>query len=302
MRKLIHNSCSCLLGLMMIFLIPGKIPAQTDSSAKTEVKEATTYAPLITFVSIQKNDNSVDLKTSVKAKINGTLTSLAGLKIDFTIGADSTAKKLGEAITDNKGVAIFNSKPDQLTTDAEGKLNFKASFAGKDSLEAAEEVVTVKRARLEITPVKEDSLLIVKVKLVDLSTGTETPVPETDLGVFVNRMFSALKLGEGKTDETGEASIEIPNNLPGDANGNITLLAKLDENEVYGNLEAAVTQQWGVPVSDELKRLPRALWSPYPPVWMLITFVILMSAVWGHYIVIIVQLFRLRKEEPKTVS
>ena len=302
MRKLIHNSCSCLLGLMMIFLIPGKIPAQTDSSAKTEVKEVTTYAPLITFVSIQKNDNSVDLKTSVKAKINGTLTSLAGLKIDFTIGADSTAKKLGEAITDNKGVAIFNSKPDQLTTDAEGKLNFKASFAGKDSLEAAEEVVTVKRARLEITPVKEDSLLIVKVKLVDLSTGTETPVPETDLGVFVNRMFSALKLGEGKTDETGEASIEIPNNLPGDANGNITLLAKLDENEVYGNLEAAVTQQWGVPVSDELKRLPRALWSPYPPVWMLITFVILMSAVWGHYIVIIVQLFRLRKEEPKTVS
>ena len=302
MRKLIHNSCSCLLGLMMIFLIPGKIPAQTDSSAKTEVKEATTYAPLITFVSIQKNDNSVDLKTSVKAKINGTLTSLAGLKIDFTIGADSTAKKLGEAITDNKGVAIFNSKPDQLTTDAEGKLNFKASFAGKDSLEAAEEVVTVKRARLEITPVKEDSPLIVKVKLVDLSTGTETPVPETDLGVFVNRMFSALKLGEGKTDETGEASIEIPNNLPGDANGNITLLAKLDENEVYGNLEAAVTQQWGVPVSDELKRLPRALWSPYPPVWMLITFVILMSAVWGHYIVIIVQLFRLRKEEPKTVS
>ena len=273
--------------------------AQTDSTAKTEVKEATTYTPLITFVSIQKNDNSVDLKTSVKAKINGTLTSLTGLEIEFTIGADSTAKKLGAAITDSKGVAIFNCKPDQLITDAEGKLKFKASFAGQDSLEAAEEMVAVKRARLEITPVKEDSLLTVKVKLVDLSTGTETPVPETDLGVFVNRMFSALKLGEGKTDEAGEATIEIQNDLPGDAKGNITLLAKLDDNEVYGNLEAAVTQQWGIPVSDELKRLPRALWSPYPPMWMLITFVVLMSAVWGHYIVIIVQLFRLRKEEPK---
>jgi hypothetical protein len=49
-------------------------------------------------------------------------------------------------------------------------------------------------------------------------------------------MFSALKLGEGKTDEAGEALIEIPNNLPGDAKGNISLLARLDENEVYGNL------------------------------------------------------------------
>ena len=170
--------------------------AQTDTAAKAAVKETNTYTPLITFVSIQKNDNSVDLKTSVKAKINGTLTSLAGLKIEFTIGADSTAKKLGEAFTDSKGVAILNCKPDQLTTDKEGKLNFKASFAGKDSLDAAEEIVAVKRARLEITPVKEDSLLTVKVRLVDLSTGTETPVPETDLGVFVNRMLSASTWGD----------------------------------------------------------------------------------------------------------
>jgi hypothetical protein len=221
------------------------------------------------------------------------------LKIEFTIGSDSLTKKLGEGITDSRGSVLFNCKPDQLATDAEGKLNFKASFAGKDSLDAAEEVMVVKRARLEITPVKEDSLLTVKVRLVDLSTGAETPVPETDLGVFVNRLFSGLKLGEGKTDESGEATIEIPNNLPGDDKGNITLLARLEENETYGNLEASIVQQWGTPVSSELKDLPRALWSPHPPIWMLVTFVSLMSAVWGHYIVIIIQLIRLRKEEPE---
>jgi len=300
MRKIIQLITSGFLALMIV--MPGKLMAQTDSSAKTEVKEATTYSPLIAFTSTQKSDNSVDLKATVQAKINGTLTRLPGLKIEFTVGVDSSVKILGEAITDSKGVAIFTCKPDQLITDKEGKLNFKASFAGKGSIEAAAEVVAVKRARLEIIPVKEDSLLTVKVKLIDLSTGTETAVPAIDLGVFVKRLFSALKLGEGKTDEAGEASIEIPNNLPGDATGNITLLAKLDENEVYGNLEAAVTQQWGAPVSDELKELPRSLWSTHPPIWMLVTFIVLMSAVWGHYLVIIVQLFRLRKEEPKTVS
>ena len=299
MRKIIQIlACSF---LALIIVPPGKSMAQTDSSSKSEVKEASTYAPLITFISVQKSDNSVDLKATVQAKIGGTLTKLPGLKIEFTITSDSLTKKLGEAITDTRGFAVFNCKPDQLRADTEGKLNFKASFAGKDSIESAEELVSVRRARLEITPLKEDSLLTVKVKLIDLGTGTETAVPEIDLGVFVNRLFSALKLGEGKTDEAGEASIEIPNNLPGDAKGNITLVAKLDENEVYGNLEAAVIQPWGMPVSDELKELPRALWSSHPPIWMLVTFIVLMTAVWGHYIVIIFELFRLRKEEPKTI-
>ena len=67
--------------------LPGKLIAQTDSSAKSEVKEATTYAPLITFISVQKSDNSVDLKATVQAKISGTLTKLPGLKIEFTIGS-----------------------------------------------------------------------------------------------------------------------------------------------------------------------------------------------------------------------
>ncbi|HEX6845845.1 MAG TPA: hypothetical protein VF144_02650 [Chitinophagaceae bacterium] len=297
MRKFIHIRSYGFLALLMILLIT-ETKAQTDSSTN----EATTYSPLITFISVQKNDNSVDLKATVQAKIGGGVTKLPGLKIEFSVVSDSLTKKLGEAITDNKGLAIINCKPDQLTTDAEGQLNFKASFGGKDSIESAEESVTVKRARLEITPIKEDSLLTVKVKLIDLSTGTETAVPETDLGVFVKRLFSSLKLGEGKTDEAGEATIEIPNNLPGDDKGNITLIARLDESEAYGNLEASVEQQWGTPVSHELKDLPRALWSPHPPVWMLITFVILMSAVWGHYIVIIVQLIRLRKEEPELDS
>ena len=163
-------------------------------------------------------------------------------------------------------------------------------------------MIVVKRGRLEIVPVKEDSLLTVKVKLFDLSTGTEMPVDSTTLGVYVKRLFSALKLGEGETDATGETTVEIPNNLPGDAKGNLTLLARLDENETYGNLEASVIQQWGMPISDEIKELPRALWSSHPPIWMLITFIILVTAVWGHYIVIIFELFRLRKEEPKTVS
>jgi|CXWL01.1.fsa_nt_gi hypothetical protein len=291
--------------LFITLLIPGHLFAQTDSTQKEEPvaeEESSLISPSLEFISVQKADNTIDLKAALKAKVKGSSMKLPLLKVTFMLVTDTAEKELGFVITNGEGKAVLNAKPDALITDKEGKLHFKAVFAGNKAMDAAEEEVIIKRARLEITPVKEDSLLTVHVKLVDVGTGTENPVPETLLGIFVKRSFSTLKVGEGTTDENGEATVEVPNNLPGDAKGNITLLVKLDENELYGNLEASVAQQWGIPVSDKLQELPRALWSAHAPLWMMITFIILIATVWGHYLVIIIQLFRLRKEEPEPDS
>lgn len=276
--------------------------APTDSSVQKEepaaAEESEMISPSVTFTGTQKGDNSIDLKVALQAKVKGQFVRLYKMKVSFYRVVNEEDQELGFLITDGNGKATFNVKADTLKPDGEGKLQFKVVFAGNKAMEAAEEVVSFKRARLEITPVKEDSLLSVQVKLVDLGTGEEVPVKEATVGIFVKRMFLPLKVGEGTTDEAGNATIEFPNNLPGDPKGNLTLIGRLDENEIYGNLEASVVQQWGVPVSDKIEEMPRTLWSTNPPIWMMVTFVILMSVVWGHYLVIIIQLFRLRKEEP----
>lgn len=287
---------------ILIVLIPGYSFSQTDTTKKEEepvVKEKSSLiSPAIQFLCVQKANNSIDLKVDLTAKVKGWVIKLRQLKITFVQITADAEKELGFVITDGFGKAVLNIKTDSLKTDNEGKLQFKAIFAGNKQMDAIDGEVIIKRARLEIAPVKDDSLLSVKVKLVDIGTGKEIPVPETVVGVFVNRSFNPQKIGEGTTDENGEATIEVPNNLPADARGNIMLIAKLDENETYGNLESSAEQKWGVPVSDKLNELPRALWSSHPPYWMMATFIILMSTVWGHYLVIIIQLFRLRKEEP----
>jgi hypothetical protein len=280
-------------------MIPGQLFSQKDTT-KTEapaaVPEVSMISPAIQFITVQKSDNTIDLKTALTAKYKGSVIKLPWLKVSFLLVNDTMEKDLGFVITDKVGKAVLSVKSDSLVTDKEGKLHFKAMFSGNKQMDPITEEVTIKKARLEITPVKEDSLLSVHVKLMDI--GTETPVATTAIGIYVHRYFNPLKLGEGTTDANGEATVEIPNDLPGDVNGDITLLAKLDENEIYGNLEASVVQKWGSPVSDKLNELPRALWSSHPPYWMLITFIVLVGTVWGHYIVIIVQLIRLRKEEP----
>jgi hypothetical protein len=265
-------------------------------------QETETVSPSIVFSSVQKADNSIDLKVAVSAKIETGFVKLYFLKIKFYGLQDTAATELGTIVTDRNGKGVFNVKPDAIKVNKDGTVHFKAVLDAKKNLDGAEEELTFSRARLEITPVKEDSLLTAKVKLIDLATGQEVPVAETTVGIFVKRNFYPLKVGEGTTDAAGEAVIEVPNNLPGDAKGNLTLLAKIDDNEKYGNLEASSVQQWGYAVSDKDQELPRALWSTHPPLWMLITFIVLMTTVWGHYIVIIYELFRLRKEEPHNIS
>lgn len=291
--------------LFIILLNPHPVFAQADSTLTDSTKaveaveeESGLISPAIDFISVQKGDNTIDLKAVLRAKVKGSQIKLHLLKVTFVQVTEAGDKELGFVITDRNGKAVLKAKADSLIPDKEGKLLFKAVFAGNKAMEAAEGEVTIKRARLVITPVKADSLLTMQVKLVDFATGTEIPVPETIVGIFVNRLFYPLKVGEGTTDENGEAIIEIPNNLPGDNAGNITLLAKLDESELYGNLETSVTQKWGLPVSNKLNEQPRELWSAHPPIWMIVTFIILMTVVWGHYFVIIYELIRLRKEEP----
>lgn len=287
-----------------LFGIPAASMAQSDSTQPAPADSAAAapaapelLSPSVEFTGVQKSDGSVGLKAVLRAKISkGVVRELVGLKIEFFSGLDSAEQKVGEATSNLFGTAKLVVPADKVVTDAEGKINFTVRFAGDNRYESAEETFGVKKGRLIITPVKEDSSYSVTVKLVDLSTGTETPVAATDLGVYVQRLFNPLKIGEGTTDEMGEASIEVPANLPGDAGGNIILMAKIDENEQFGNLEATVAQPWGTAVSDKVEKLPRALWSPHPPMWMLVTFIVLMVAVWGHYIVILFELIRLRKE------
>lgn len=297
-----------ILGLLsFIFLVGLSAPlmAQEEPAAATEEAVAEEgpemISPGVELIAVQKADGSVDLRATVKAKIERKIRKMHSLKIHYFLVSDSGETELGAVNANLNGFGLLTVKPEQVIANKEGLLNFKALVKANKNMEEGVGEASAKIARLIATPVAEDGAYAVQLKLVDLSTGTETPIPETAIGVFVKRQFNPLKVGEGTTDEAGEATVEFPAGLPGDPNGNLTILAKLDENETYGYLEASVTgEKWGVPVSNKSIDQPRALWSTHPPLWMLITFFVLMIAVWGHYIVIVYELFRLRKEGPHT--
>lgn len=288
---------------IFIFLLSFMMPLMAQEEPTVMAEEGPELiSPSVELIAVQKADGSVELRAAVKAKIEKKLRKMHSLKIHFFLVGDSGETELGSVNANLNGVGVLPVNPEQLIPNNEGLLNFKAMVNANKNMEEGVGEVSVKKARLIATSIAEDGKYSVQIKLVDLSNGTETPIPETTIGVFVKRQFSPLKVAEGTTDEAGDAIIEIPAGLPGDPNGNLVILAKLDENETYGYLEASLTgEKWGLPVSNKPVAPPRALWSAHPPIWMLVTFIILMAAVWGHYFVIVYELFRLRKEAPPII-
>lgn len=290
--------------LLLIFMVGvnTSLPAQEEGATEEAIaEEPELISPGVDLIAVQKADGSIDLRATVKAKIDGKVRKMHSVKIHYFLVNDTTEIEVGAINANLNGYGMITVKPELVSTNKEGLLSFKAKVNANKNMEEGVGEVSVKRAKLIATPQEQDGVYSVQVKLIDLSTGAEIPVPEVTIGVFVKRQFNSLKVGEGTTDEAGEAVIEFPGKLPGDAKGNLQIAARLDEDENFGYLEASFTgEKWGTPVSDRLEDQPRALWSAHPPIWMLITFIVMMAAVWGHYIVIVYELFRLRKERPHT--
>ena len=63
--------------------------------------------------------------------------------------------------------------------------------------------------------------------------------PETEIKLVVRRLMSDLAATEDEgftTDNNGEASAEFNLSIPGDAQGNIIIGAKIDDHEMFGSL------------------------------------------------------------------
>jgi len=287
-----------LLPVIFFLGLNNQLHAQTDSTEKTVTEEPELISPSLELITIQKSDNSIELRAVMKAKVDRKSIKLPLLKLSFIEVADTTEKTLGFVITDANGKAVFNCKPGSLSIGKDGTMHLKVVFAGNKAMDPADAEMIIKPASLTMAAVIEDSVKKVTCKLSGVNNGISTPVANTVIGLYVKRSFFPLKIGEATTDDSGEATIVVPEKLPGDEKGNLVLLAKVDENEEFGNLETVSNQLWGVKVSDSVFTTQRTLWSSHPPLWMLITFFVLMTVVWGHYLVIVIQLYRLRKEEP----
>lgn len=247
-----------------------------------------------------------DMSRSLVAKITSDNEEgeyfIEGISISFTLNNGEESIILGEAVSNENGIAELNipSGDIDFPKDEEGYIYFTASYEGSDEYWEAEEELMVKDVSVSIRFEEDGEDKLVYFEGVIHSPEEDWPLADDDLYFYVPRMFSDMRIADGWFEEDGTGYIEFPTSVIGDSVGNIKVIARLEEHFDYGNVEVIGFINWATPKRLILAEKPeRELWSPIAPLWMIITLIIMLTGVWAHYFYAIIQLIMIKRSGKK---
>lgn len=269
-------------------------PAQ-DQPKATGKSEAT-----IVLSYYKKADMSKTAVAIIKAKNEkGKFVPAKNAKVNFYAVQDKEQKLIQSANTDNKGTATIVLQKN-LPLDENQAFTIVAKIENDNLYENTEEKMHFKEANLTLNLNPQDTNQVVSAKvMVTDKDGKEVPVKGAELKFYVKRMFGNMPAAEDytvTTDENGLASYKFPKNIPGDTAGVITVAARMEDNDTFGNVENSSATSWGTPLAIIKDPFPRAVWGVYAPWGIVITLSILFGGVWSTYIFIVAQLIAIKKE------
>ncbi|MDT8400088.1 MAG: hypothetical protein RQ743_00205 [Bacteroidales bacterium] len=278
---------SMLIGLMVLH------PLDAQDAGEDEIQ-----SPYIEFNYLKNTEGHriLDAKIFLAGELG--LIPLEGLPVKFYTNYE-IPELLGEAITDKKGVAHY-SIPENvvLPVDEDNNWWFYAEFEGNDRYEITMEELTVMDVNLRMSLEESEGKRKIFLEAFTVVDAEKIPVSNEDIFIFVPRMFSLLPVAEGYFID-GEAEVEFPDDIPGDENGNLTVIGRFNDHWQFGNVEQRAETNWGVPSSYEVAESHRALWTQIAPRWMIVTLTILLAGVWGHYLFAIVSMIRINRNGKK---
>lgn len=209
---------------------------------------------------------------------------------------NDTSKVILEKLkTDANGLAkLVISESSNIYRDDAGKMTFEVEYLGTDITKGSSKKISIKQAALNVSFIKQDEVKFIEADLLEFSSNDQqAPIENVSVLFYVKGTFSLLNIGKEKTDENGRAKIEFPIDMPGDTLGVLTLVVKVEEDDVYGSIESMGEIDWGVPLI-QLQERQRGLGDTDAPLWMVYTLIILLSAVWFHYFYVIYMIIKIR--------
>ncbi|MCF8366838.1 MAG: c-type cytochrome [Bacteroidales bacterium] len=128
----------------------------------------------------------------------------------------------------------------------------------------------------------EQKELTAKVEQVN-DNGEKLPAQGIKVNVGVQKYFGILPISSTSnyTSENGEINIVFPNNIIGDENGELTIIASVDDME-FNPARVSENISWGQINPKDYWSERRALWknNDYIPLWLLISFTVGAISVW----------------------
>ncbi len=257
--------------------------------------QAPVYAELTTW---KYDDLSRDLIVKATSENNEGEIPATGLNFIFFVMSDGEPVNIGQAEAGKAGKAVLTLDPgSELPKDDENYITINAVFEGTGDFEPAETELMFKDVIIDLKFVEEDqSKYIAYSGRIINKDGELIPLADDEVGFYVPRMFSFLRIADGWFEENGEGVAEYPSHIIGDPEGKLEVHARILDHWDFGNVERISTVDWAKKRRLIAAEQPsRELWTPIAPLWMIITLIILLAGVWGHYIYAMYELYMIKK-------
>ena len=210
---------------------------------------------------------------------------------------------IAKVITNQSGDAACTFSPSLKDKwNSSSKHSFIAVMKGEKGEEEDTSTIEITKTKIFIDTVYADGTRSINVKVMYENNNEWLPAKEVDLKIGIGRDGVVLPAGDEATyttDSAGVATVELKKlNLPGDVDGNYMLVAKVEDNDVYGNLMIEKSVPWGVATKiDNSFFDQRTLWTTRfrTPFWLLFMAYALVIGVWGTLIYLVMQIVRIHK-------
>jgi hypothetical protein len=247
-----------------------------------------------------ENNKVPYLVAKVKSKIDGKFRNIENIPLSIFLDADTPANLIAKVVSNENGTASAFIPPSlQAQWGHTAKHDFIVRFDGNKTYDLAKTDLSITPAKIIIDTTSDKKITATVLELQDTSW---VPVKGVDVGIAVRRMDAFLNVNETatfSTDSTGQVSADFKrDNIPGDLKGNIELVAKVDDNDKYGNLIVEKAVPWGAKFTSLDNNFDkRTLFATRnkAPYWLLVIAYSIAISVWGTLLLLIVNLFKIRK-------
>ena len=252
-------------------------------------------SPDFSFSCVQ-NDMEFILKTRLSYWNGDRDVAIGGAEIVFYNMAGEDSRQLEAVFTDMNGEAEFHiDKGSENLISLDENYAFRGVFEGNQQYESTEDMVELRPLNIRIVFIEIDSVKTIQAEAFEVDPeGMQIPLDATDIYFFAPRSFSLLPIGEGWFEE-GRAQLNFPTSLPGDSIGNLTIIARIEDHELYGNVEAVAVKDWGLAMPRVVVKKRRGLGDTDAPLWMVYTLIVLLSIVWFHYMYVFYLMIKIKK-------
>ena len=279
--------------LLMAFAVSSAAYTQ-DSVAKK---------PILDIQYFSYNNNIPYVQVMARLKQGRKFEPVKGVTVKVYLDSVSSSLLMAEkVVTDETGkadVAVPPSLQKEWTASAKHKFIAEASGVKEFEGESAEAEIT--KARLLIDTATDSATKNINVTFTALENGVWTPVKDAEMKIVVKRMGGNLTVSDEAsytTDSTGTVTAEFKrDSIPGDPNGNIVLIAEVEDNDSYGNLSVEKIVKWGAPLAYHSTFDERSLFATRDktPIWLLFMAYLIIGIVWATLIYLVFQIFKIKK-------